>query len=397
MPRQRKIVRTKRLYKKYTVNKRALNMVYSALVIIILIGLGYIVSLEWSKRFGPNAPSSMPHSSTLSIVAPSEPISSVESFDSSSVIEPPVTMSGMKATTMPPELLNGQNDAAVEAFLEAAKTNGYNAVYVELKTADGKIHYKSTNEMAIKYGSIAEDAVDINWLTAKIKDAALTPIATMRTLRDPAAAHVKYDNSYCYNQNLTTNWLDNSVALGGKAWLNPYMDNTRSYIAALSKEMSDAGFKTILLSDVIFPDKNTRSMGLVNQTKPYAEILAQLVSEVASAAGDAQVFVSYSSEQFIGTINNPYLVSAKDIGYKQAGVVIDKASITRVLGSIDGTLDKSLSEALRQNAAVKALLDKAIADLGADIFPIVEDKELLAAIEPTLALYNFKNIFTGGK
>lgn len=396
MPRQRKIVRTKRLYKKYSVNKQALNMVYYALVIIILIGVGYIVSLEWSKRFGPNAPSSLPPSSVPSAVTPSEPISSEESSNSSVIIEPPVSMSGLKALTMPTELLNGQNDAAVDAFLSKAKTDGYNAVYVELKTADGKIHYKTTNEMAAKLDAVATNAVDINWLAGKIKDAALTPVATMRTLKDPSA-HVKHDNSYCYNESLTTNWLDNSVKLGGKPWLNPYMDNARNYIAALTKEMSEAGFKTILLSDVIFPDKNTRSMGLVNQTKPYSEILAQVLSEAAAAAGDAQVFVLYTSEQFIGTINNPYLVSAKDIGYKQAGVIIDKTSITRVLGTLKDTLDKGLSEVERQNAAVKVLLDKAVADVGVDIFPVVEDKELLAAIEPTLALYNFKNIFTGGK
>lgn len=384
MAKKRKIVRTKRIYKKRSTNKKALSMVLFILLILILVGLGFIVRKEWSKRFGPNAPqSSMPTSSAPSS---STPDSSDVSSEATSSQEQPNMLSGVKAIHMTADVLLQQKGDQYKSYLDKAKNEGYNAVYVELKSEDGIILFNTNNEMAKAYGTISENPTDITMLVSAIKQAGLTPIAQISVLKDARAPHVSNNNSYAFSTQLETNWLDDSFDRGGKPWLNPYMDDARKYVVDLSKEIIDAGFDSIVLNNVMFPDKNTGKMNVINQTKSYSEILKQLVNEVQTAIGTAKVYVSYSSESFIKTKESTYYVSAKDIGHTNVAIMINNADLNRVLNNTTLTAEQKAE-------ATKKLLDQVVADLGKDasVITFVADDLLEKDIKATIDTFHFNN------
>lgn len=285
MPKQRKVIRSKRIYRKRSSPKKALGTVLFVLLLVALIGFGYIVMREWSKRFGGGAPESIPSSDVVSTSSGTENPGS-EAASS----EPDTALQSFAAKQMPVSEMT-QTGSALAEYMQSLKSQGYNAVYVELKTDDGVVTYSTSNELARQVGAVSETPADLAAVVSSAKDAGLTPIARISALKDPLAAHVKYGNSYGYENSTEVNWLDDSPANGGKAWLNPYMENARSYIASLTKEAVDYGFSSVVLEHVTFPLKNTGKMGTIHETVSRDQILAQLVSECQAAAGTVPVYL----------------------------------------------------------------------------------------------------------
>lgn len=382
MAKPKKVVRTKRLYKKHNPNKKALRTVLFILLVIILVGFGYIVSMEWAKRFGPNAPQS-------SITTPSLPTvdetddNNVSSDTTQSKPDKPNKLEAVNAKYINSDEIVSKTQEQFKPFFDQIKADGYNAVLIELKSENGIICYNTNNEMAKKYGAIIENPIDINALVTAINSSGLTPIANISTLKDAKAPHVSNENSYAFSTQLATNWLDDSFDRGGKAWLNPYMDNARKYIVDLSKEISDAGFKSIALENVMFPDKNTGKLNTINQTKSYDLILKQLVDEVQESVKDTKVYVSYKPNSFIKTKEYQYYVSAKDINHKNIVITIDSLN--------NGNQKELTLEQKNENA--KVLLEKVISDMGNDasIIIYIKNKTLETDIKATIESFEFKN------
>lgn len=398
MSKERKIKRTKRLYKKHTPNKRAINAVLFIVLIAILVGLGYIVSQEWAKRFGPNAPqssiqivSSSPSSASSDGTDTSEGTSSSDT--TSSAEQAPNRLEGMNAVHMSAETIMRNSADGFASYLKQAKADGYNAVYVELKKEDGTILFNTSNVMAQAYGAVSENPIELGDIVSAIKSEGLTPIAQLSTLKDARAAHVSNENSYAYSTRLETNWLDNSASKGGKPWLNPYMENARKYIVDLSTEIIDAGFDKIVLENVTFPEYNTGKMNVISKTMSYSEILRQMIDEVADAVGKENVYVGYHGEQLVKTLENPYYVGAGEIGYENIAVLINEYDLERVMLNIYSetplTSDKQLEGA-------KRLLDAAeiIAADNGSVITYIQSDTLESRISETVESYGFKNSIT---
>lgn len=284
MPRQKKVIRTKSLYKKRRLPQKAVSRILFILLIAILIGIGFIVMREWSARFGKNA------DKTKSSVPPSSVVTSSELLSSAPIVSStpeavPTVQTGKAARIAAADLLAANGN--INDKLKTLKAEGYTSVSIELKAEDGMLAYKSTNEMAVSYGAVSENAIDLAALVKSITDAGLTPIAEISTLKDKKAPHVSNGNSYAYSTSLDVNWLDNSFDKGGKPWLNPYMDNARKYICDISKEISEAGFETILLRNIMFPDKNVVKMNTIKTEPSRESILNQLVTEVETAVSSS--------------------------------------------------------------------------------------------------------------
>lgn len=284
MAKQKKVIRTKRIYRKRSGHKRAFGAVLFVLLLVALVGFGYIVMKEWSKRFGSGTPPSSVVSSDLTSLPSSESTSSEVSS------EPSASLGAVHAKLMPAADLTRTGTALTE-YMQSLKSAGYDAVYIELKSADGTVTFNTANEMAKQFGAVSETPADLDALISAAKGAGLTPIARISALQDPKAAHVKYGNSFGYENSAEVNWLDDSPANGGKAWLNPYMENARKYIADLCAEASQHGFAGIVLENVTFPLKNTGKMGTLNETTTRDKILAQLVEESQAAAGETPVYL----------------------------------------------------------------------------------------------------------
>ncbi len=389
MSRPRKIVRTKRIYKKKSGNKKALGIILYVLLIVALVPLSFIVVREWDKRFGPNAPvQSMP--STSSIVSKPTSSDKTSSDDTSSAPEKDAVITDIKATYMPINVLQEQGSDQYKAYLEKIKADGYNSVYVQLKTEDGIIHFKTQNEMAVKYGAISEKAVDVNVLVKAIKDAGLTPIAQISALKDKKAPHVKNENSYAYDTNLNVNWFDDSADRGGKPWLNPYMDNARKYISDLTKELSSAGFNAIVLENVMFPDKNTGKMNTIKTTPSHAEILKQLLTEAQTAAGNIPVLQGANLEAYANVNAKGYDNNLNTVNYIGVAPNINMETIKSKLSEIKEGAGIT-TEGSTPQEAVKTLLQNILTKNGTDRFmPIVRGTDL-AQIEPILKELNIKS------
>ena len=82
-------------------------------------------------------------------------------------------------------------------------------------------------------------------------------------------------------------WQGTPNAEGSHAYLDPYTDVARTYLAQIAQEVAAAGFDTILLDDVVFPSGNVFTEAILNQHNTtgatQSAILTQFVQEVQSA------------------------------------------------------------------------------------------------------------------
>ncbi|WMJ23801.1 putative glycoside hydrolase [Paludicola sp. MB14-C6] len=384
MSKQRKIIRTKRIYKRKRTKSKALSTIVFILFLFVLVGFGFIVKGEWSKRFGPNAPK--PSSNTSSDYSESKP-SSLVSSGTNSKPDTSDSLKEIKAAYLPSSQLAQHSADQFKAVMQKFKTDGYNAVYVELKTPEGKIYYNTQNESAKKFNAVAENPIDLNVLVKAMKDAGLKPLAQMSALKDGIAPHVKNENSYAFGTTLTTNWLDNSVDKGGKPWLNPYMDKARSYICDLTKELSTAGFEAIVLDNVMFPEKNTGKLNLINENKPKPEILKQLLQEAQTAAGKAKVLQGINIEVFANVNASGYSNQASAISYTNLSPIINMEVVKAKLPEIKTAAQIEGSE----TDIVKAILQK-IQSGNKDVqfMPVIKQSDL-TVLEPILKELKIEN------
>lgn len=275
----RKIKRKTSLYKKSRVNKKALGTFFFIVVVAILVALGYVIGSEWSKRSNENFNDNSSVPIDVTSINSSDDISSKTSSEQSSA---PINSSDTGtyvAAFMPYSAYEGKTEAAVAAWVADAKANGYNTISVELKDETGIIHYDSKNAMALEYKAVSKTPADISMLVRVINEAGMNPHAVLSALKDKTAPNVSRGNAYAYDDQLDVNWWDNSAANGGKPWLNPYMQNTRTYIKDLCAEVADAGFKQVVLTNVMFPDKNTEKMNVITETMSRENILKKVVEE----------------------------------------------------------------------------------------------------------------------
>ncbi|MEG2428784.1 MAG: putative glycoside hydrolase [Oscillospiraceae bacterium] len=368
MPKQRKIVRTKNLYKIKKPKKKLVGTIMFIFVLLLLVALGFIVSKEWAKRFGKDAPVSS-HQSVKPPVNSStktETSSGVSSSESSNPNTPQIV--DVKATAIPYEIINSTNQ---KTFLEKAKTDGYNSIYIPIKNNDGIVLFNTTNEMAKKYGAISPKPFDLAKLIADIKTAGLKPVAQISALKDNKAAHTRNENSYAFGTTTNVNWLDDAFANGGKAWLNPYMDNTRKYIGDITGEVATAGVEAIVLENVMFPDKNVSQINKLNKNKPEAEILSQLVTEAQTAAKTVPVYYGFNAVSVV--IHSDYKATFADVKTENIAPQIDLANIRKNKNAIIKKLYPDNKEAINKTELeiTKDLINFATKDMTKKVFPVL--------------------------
>lgn len=144
------------------------------------------------------------------------------------------------------------SSAALSAQVKAAKELGFNEIIVPLKKTSGDLLYRSNIEY-IKDTELITGTMPANQIISLIKAQDMTAKAFLPTLMDANSA--SYVDDACYRiADGSTNWLDAAAAYGGKRWLDPFLDGTRKYYEDLAKELSNAGFEEIILSQLRFPN-----------------------------------------------------------------------------------------------------------------------------------------------
>lgn len=363
MSKPRKVVRGKRIYRGRSKRPgQILRGILFALLLVVLIGIGYIVCREWVKYFGPGA--SQPESSAGTQTS-SLPESSEESEPEAAAAVRGVTVSYETAQMTGEEL---------DSYLSQLRAQGYTHVFVELKNEDGEVLFQTDAEQAVAFGSTDANAFDAAVFTAAAQKAGLTPGAFITALRDPLVSHVRNENSFAYADQLGTNWLDSTPALGGKSWLNPYMENARTYIAELAGDAAQKGFELIVLTDVNFPTRNTAHMNTIETEPSRNVILGQMLDEVQQAAGDVPVLNSIDLAQQLTLSENAPYVDMQEIGYSKNAPYISLSAIEEE----QAALAQKFGTEADSTAIARAMLENLAADsaLSETLMPVIPSADL---------------------
>ena len=291
-----KVRRSKSLYKK---KKGKLRKAIEAVALAIVVaGLGFVgfTVAEVLLNYVP------PQSDEVFVDAPSA--TGDNAIPKEDITEPPPDDS---ATPQPLSAMRGSvvyaptnvlaSSAALSSYLETAKNDGFDAIVIEVKDEDGKLLYQSNIERVT-----ATEGVVFGTLTAEqIANAAiavgLRPIARVNTLKDHIGTEKINGMSYI-------GWIDNTPALGGKRWANPYEDGTAEYISEITAELHEAGFIDVILANTTFPKQRFSVLDIEilesRVTDPEVRFvgLGEFVNKVAEYNPDVNVFLEMTVDCF---------------------------------------------------------------------------------------------------
>ncbi len=289
--------------KRKSKTRQAVSLIITIVAACVLCVVGYGVGKPIIKYFnerGTQSDSESSNSETSSSSGTEPPNSSVQSSVSeTSEPVPAAAKYGMY-------VLPADASASVEALnsaLSAAKETECTTALVTLKDDAGVLRYKSEIPRIKSIASINAGALSAQQICELIKKAGLTPAARISTLKDAAAAPL----AGCYTFEDGTRWLDDAADRGGKMWLNPFEKDSGDYIAEVVGELSAAGFKEIVCTNVMYPnfhgiDKDTWLVrfDLRNKEKRCNALWSFMDKVKAKAAeNDAKLWVEMSGANLI--------------------------------------------------------------------------------------------------
>lgn len=128
---------------------------------------------------------------------------------------------------------------------------GIEYLAVPLKISGGAVYYSSE----VFYAGPAKASTDmltLEQIVSAINKAGYKPAAVVSIFDDNL---LPVTDGGCGYRTYTTDeqWIDNDVSAGGKPWATPYSDLAVSYNADIVSEISSAGFKKVICSDLVFP------------------------------------------------------------------------------------------------------------------------------------------------
>jgi hypothetical protein len=204
--------------------------------------------------------------------------------------QPPADIrKGLRAVYIPIAKL--KSTETIQPFLDSASSAGFNAVIFDLKSQDGVLNYQSSTPLAHQAKTIDQNALTIDELKSlisKFNEKGFTAIPRVFAFRDHMAPHKLPSAKITLEKYPTYTWLDNSREKGGKPWLNPYAPDAHSYISGLVQELEQAGFTSIMLDGVQFPNQTSQAYygksELTSLTK--LNVLKRFVSDLKSTLND---------------------------------------------------------------------------------------------------------------
>lgn len=292
--------------RKKSTGRKVLTVVLMVVIIAALLVVGYGIGRPLMEYLNGKGNTSEPSSAWTPPVSAETSGASAEtsqvSADSSEATEetkPEVTT--VNAFILPEGAVLSSD--ALNSALAAAKSSGYTDVTVTLKDESGNFLYKTS----IK--DIPEDQVT-GTLTAKqiasiITSAGFTPRARINTLLDRTTQTYGGEN-ICFMIADGGIWHDFYVDRGGKSWLDPFNEGTPKFLAAVTAEISQAGFSSVALANTRFPAFNNQDYSNFLSNLPISddsarlEALWKVVTSCTTAAGsNAEVLVEVTDEELL--------------------------------------------------------------------------------------------------
>jgi hypothetical protein len=302
----RKGYKVKRFSKNlYKTPKSGFRKVIEVLVsVVVVIGLGFIGFTAADALISLRCTDCERHRlfclCEITVFVPAEPTSEPPTIDELPTIisEPtsePHQLANINCThsTVIAPLNVLSNSTALLAFIAEAKSDGFETVVIDMKNDFGHLLYQSgiilpntsgdtllSDNRNIVTGTLSADSI-----ASAISAQGLNPVARITTLRGRAAPENIPDVRYA-------GWID-----GERAWANPALNGTRTYISEIVRELHNAGFAGIMLAGNIFPSKPFSARDLhilpdyVSNFETRYTALEEFVNTVAGAVPDAVILL----------------------------------------------------------------------------------------------------------
>lgn len=247
--------------KKKSKARRALKVILTVVVVCGLGVLGYGLGkpiLKYFRERGENSSNADSETSALlsSIMNPESSdgadgeVSSGGSASTSGGGEQPSPQSGEKVYYLPDNAAS--SNASLSSALAAAKNSGCSVVAVTLKDTSGFLLYKSSYEK-VKDTETVTGTLSAAQIASAISREGFTPAARINTLMDKTGSVYVGGNYLVGDPNGTAGWHDNRPENGGKPWMSPFKEQSKSYIEYIANELSAAGFKRIICVNTRYP------------------------------------------------------------------------------------------------------------------------------------------------
>lgn len=200
--------------------------------------------------------------------------------------------------------------------LQSAADAGYDSIMFDLKSADGTVNY------AISYNELTDarvtrqNPIDLNAVAEQIRQAGLIPVASIWTFRDnlyPSANNA----ASTYYQDSDFLWVDNSPEKGGKPWMNPFSQAAQDYIRKIVDDACTAGFRSIVLQGVQFPEGYALDMidyreHAGEDKHTFLKTYLSQITEYAAGKG-VELMPLFSAPSMLGTNNAMYFGDTSDL------------------------------------------------------------------------------------
>lgn len=298
-------VKSRRVFSRYSPWRSAAVTILSLAVLCVLGVVGYsvigplVIRMEQEKENPTTVPD--PFTAQSSVVTTTTTTTNVTTYDSHTEI----TTTTTTAMTVPLQMNvwyledEALHDAErLSTALQNAVDQGYHGVVMPLKQYGGFLYYASAVE-GTDYCNAVQSELTARELADMAKNAGLVPMAEIVTIADYCYPTYSFESGYFFEDS-DERWLDDKPEEGGKPWMSPFAEASRSYLCDVAAEIHEAGFVKILCADTEYPDFYASDLEYigkdVSDKKRRADGLAGVLNALdASDTGCAYAFDLYKA------------------------------------------------------------------------------------------------------
>ena len=215
----------------------------------------------------------------------------------------PADDGAFQAVTMPLETALSLDSA--RTFLDGLDQTVYNAVVVPVKDSEGILYYNTGVSLAYTCGAVSSSRIDLEELVSMIESYGFKPAASIYSLEDPTASHARYGTSYLWTDDGVTTWLDAKPVNGGKPWLNPYADATVNYLTSIAAELDQLGFVDLVVYGNQYPNSTLQQKMGLGDTGGVSKVdqLQAVLQSMQNAASGLRVIPAYQGACYTEGVN----------------------------------------------------------------------------------------------
>lgn len=277
--------------------------------------------------------------------------------------------------------ISSQN--SLKAAIENAKKSGYKQVIVPMKSNEGDLLYKS-NITYVKDTELVTGTLHAGQISSQIKAAGLIPKAVIPALLDNNSPSYVENAGYRFADD-SYFWLDAAAANGGKRWLDPFLDGTKKYISDITKELKNAGFEEVILSQLRFPSFTSYDQSILDGKSFTADRYTALtaVYNSACAASGNKTSVAVDIKDVLAGYGQGFSGTAEILTDKTfAGTVYLRVDLNDFENRIEIGENKYMGLPVKAAEKAQVLVNKAAEYIGTNaVISVVIDTEGLSEEE----------------